>query len=68
LDGCLQTNVGDVHHMYARLPQLALPDFTGLLEPTTSEDVAPYSSYYRALCDMVGSLGNPRIGAQWDHK
>ena len=48
-----------VHHMYAQLPQLALPDFTGLLEPTTPEDVAPYSSYYRALCDMVGSLGNP---------
>ena len=57
-----------VHHMYAGLPQLALPDFTGLLEPTAPDDVAPYSSYYRALCDMVGSLGNPRIGAQWEHK
>jgi hypothetical protein len=37
-------------------------------EPTTPEEVAPYSGYYRALCDMVGSLGNRRIGAQWDHK
>jgi fatty acid desaturase len=54
-----------VHHKYGRLPQTALPEFTGLLEPTTLEGVAPYPSYYHALRDMVGSLSNPRIGRQW---
>jgi fatty acid desaturase len=54
-----------VHHKYARLPQTALPEFTELLTPATGEEVAPYPSYYHALCDMLHSLGNPRIGAQW---
>jgi fatty acid desaturase len=54
-----------VHHKYARLPQKVLPEFTELLEPITEKEVAPYPSYFRALCDMVLSLGNPRMGAQW---
>jgi fatty acid desaturase len=54
-----------IHHKYARLPQMVLPEFTDLLEPITHQEVAPYPSYYQALCDMVRSLGNPRIGAQW---
>jgi len=54
-----------VHHKYARLPQKVLPEFTELLEPITQKEVAPYPSYFQALCDMVHSLGNPRMGAQW---
>jgi fatty acid desaturase len=54
-----------VHHKYARLPQTALPEFTALLVTNTKEEVPPFPSYYHALCDMVRSLGNPRIGAQW---
>jgi fatty acid desaturase len=54
-----------VHHKYAHLPQAALPEFTELLTATTGEEVAPYPSYCHALCDMLRSLSNPRIGAQW---
>jgi fatty acid desaturase len=54
-----------VHHKYAHLPQSALPEFSELLTPTTGEEVAPYPSYYHALRDMLRSLSNPRIGAQW---
>ena len=54
-----------VHHKYARLPQTALPEFTELLVTNTKEEVPPFPSYYHAFCDMVRSLGNPRIGAQW---
>jgi fatty acid desaturase len=54
-----------VHHKYARLPQTVLPEFTSLMEPATSREIAPFSSYYLALRDMLGSLRDPRIGAQW---
>ena len=54
-----------VHHKYARLPQTVLPEFTELLEPVRAAEIAPFPSYYRALVDMLGSLRDPRIGAQW---
>jgi fatty acid desaturase len=52
------------HHKYPRVPQAALPRLTPVLTPATWEP-APFPSYRHALADMLGTLGDPRIGAQW---
>lgn len=54
-----------VHHQYAKMPQAAMSDFTRTLEPVQADELAPFPSYRLALWDMVRSLGDPRIGAQW---
>jgi fatty acid desaturase len=54
-----------VHHQNAGLPHDALPRFTSVLTPKTSGDVAPFMSYRQALPDLIRSLANPRVGAQW---
>jgi fatty acid desaturase len=54
-----------VHHENAGLPHGVLPQFTSILEPKEPGDVAPFISYRQALPDLVRSLGNPRVGAQW---
>jgi len=54
-----------VHHENAGLPHRVLPQFTEILEPKEPGDVAPFISYRQALPDLIRSLGNPRVGAQW---
>jgi hypothetical protein len=54
-----------VHHRYARIPQARLPMLIPLLEPTLHSELAPYRSYREAMWDMLRSLRNPRVGAQW---
>lgn len=54
-----------VHHRYARLPHSRLPEFAAVLQPTHSDEPAPYTSYRKALGAMLSGLRDPRIGAQW---
>src|SRR4029453_293635 len=54
-----------VHHQNAGLPHRVLPQFTSVLTPKTPGDVAPFMSYRQALPDLIRSLANPRVGAQW---
>ncbi len=54
-----------VHHENAGLPHRVLPQFTSILEPREPGDLAPFISYRQALPDLIRSLGNPRVGAQW---
>jgi hypothetical protein len=54
-----------VHHKFARLPHSVLPKFTAELTPTLPDEMSPFSTYRDALQDMIGSLNDPRIGAQW---
>jgi fatty acid desaturase len=54
-----------VHHQNAGLPHRVLPQFTSVLAPKTPGDVAPFMSYRQALPDLIRSLANPRVGAQW---
>lgn len=54
-----------VHHQNAGLPHTVLPRFTAILTPQNPNDLAPFISYRQALPDVIRSLGNPRIGAQW---
>jgi fatty acid desaturase len=54
-----------VHHRYAKIPQARLPEFTALLEPTGDGEQPAYGSYHSAFMDMLRSLSDPRVGAQW---
>jgi fatty acid desaturase len=54
-----------VHHYYARMPQASLPQFASVLVPEKADDKPIYSNYWTAFCDMVPTLADPRIGAQW---
>jgi hypothetical protein len=54
-----------VHHQNAGLPHRVLPQFTSVLTPKRPNEVAPFMSYRQALPDLIRSLTNPRVGAQW---
>jgi fatty acid desaturase len=54
-----------VHHQHAGLPHTALPHFTSMLVPKNPGERAPFMSYRQALPDLIRSLANPRVGAQW---
>src|SRR5437588_3008698 len=54
-----------VHHQNAGLPHRVLPQFPAILTPKRPDDVPPFMSYRQALPDLIRSLANPRLGAQW---
>src|SRR3954451_1242855 len=54
-----------VHHDNAALPHSMLPKFTSVVTPTMPGDVAPFMSYRQALPEVIRSLADPRVGAQW---
>ena len=54
-----------VHHQNAALPHSVLPQFTSMLAPKKPGERTPYMSYRQALPELLRSLANPRIGAQW---
>ena len=54
-----------VHHQRAGLPHAELPQHVGALVPTTPGEQCPYRSYRHALLDLLRSLTDPRVGAQW---
>ena len=54
-----------VHHQNAGLPHTVLPQFTFMLDPKEPGDRAPFMSYRHALPDLMRSLANPKVGAQW---
>src|SRR3954453_9071165 len=54
-----------VHHQNAALPHRVLPQFTSIFTPKGPGERVPFISYRQALPDVIRSLGNPRVGAQW---
>jgi fatty acid desaturase len=54
-----------VHHENAGLPHAVLPQFKSVLIPKKTGERVPFMSYRQALPDLIRSLGNPRVGAQW---
>ena len=54
-----------VHHKHAGLPHAELPQLASELLPTAPEERLPYQSYRHALLDLLRSLADPRVGAQW---
>jgi fatty acid desaturase len=54
-----------VHHVYARLPHYNLPELASVLTPTSEEERPPFPNYRSALWDMLGTLRDPKVGAQW---
>ena len=56
-----------VHHLHVGLPHAELPGLASELLPTVPEEHFPYRSYAHAMLDLIRSLADPRVGAQW-HK
>jgi fatty acid desaturase len=54
-----------VHHKLPRLPHAALPEHSVMLEPPVGNEIPPFPNYRSALFDMLATLRDPRIGAQW---
>jgi fatty acid desaturase len=54
-----------VHHERAGIPHAKLPQFASWLEPKAPGERPPFPSYRHAFLDLLRSLGNPRMGAQW---
>ena len=54
-----------VHHLHAGLPHAELPQHASQLEPTVPGELSPYPTYRQALLDLLRSLADPRVGAQW---
>ena len=54
-----------VHHQNAGLPHSVLPQFASMLTPKKPGERIPFMSYRHALPDLIRSLANPRVGAQW---
>jgi fatty acid desaturase len=54
-----------VHHQHAGLPHSVLPRFESMLVPKNPGERVPFMSYRHALPDLIRSLANPRVGAQW---
>jgi fatty acid desaturase len=54
-----------VHHQDARIPYTVYPRFADLVMPLEPEDTVPFPNYRLALWDMLKSLSDPRVGAQW---
>jgi fatty acid desaturase len=54
-----------VHHKYARLPHAVLPELSSILQPPEPGEIPPFPNYRSAILDMITSLSDPRIGAQW---
>lgn len=54
-----------VHHDNAGLPHSTLPRFKSVLTPKNPGERVPFMSYRHALPDLIRSLANPRVGAQW---
>jgi hypothetical protein len=55
-----------VHHQRGGVPHAELPLYASELEPTHPDDRRPYPNYRQALLDLLRSLANPRVGAQWN--
>ena len=54
-----------VHHQNAGIPHSVLPQFTSMLTPKEPGERVPFMSYRHALPELMRSLANPRVGAQW---
>ena len=54
-----------VHHLHLGLPHAELPLHVAEILPTTSGERPPFPSYRHAVLDLLRSLRDPRVGAQW---
>jgi fatty acid desaturase len=54
-----------VHHQKAGLGHAELPFYRADLQPVHEDDHPPFPSYRHALIHLLGTLKDPRVGAQW---
>lgn len=57
-----------VHHRHATLPHCELPSRASVLQPSAPGEKPPFRGYTHAAIDVLRSLSDPRIGAQWNQQ
>jgi hypothetical protein len=50
---------------FTLLPHAELPGLASSLDPAEPEERHPFPNYRAALIDLLRSLRDPRVGAQW---
>ena len=53
------------HHRYAKMPYYNLPEATPAVFEKAGGKLPVYTSYRAAMFEMFRTLGDPRIGSQW---
>ena len=57
------------HHRYARIPHYNLPQTTPYVyDGKTFEEAPIYPTYAAAFFDMIKTLGDPKVGSQWENE
>ncbi len=54
-----------VHHWRSGLPHPELPEHVAALEPNAEHEGPPFRTFRAAVYDLLISLADPRVGAQW---
>ena len=54
----------DVHHLYPKVPQEALPTVAAAENPIPP-DLRVFPNYTGAFLDLLGTLGDPKFGKAW---
>jgi fatty acid desaturase len=64
-ESMLHIDVHGIHHRYAKIPHFRLPEAVRHVYDSREQATAIQTSYGQALLEMLGTLGNPRVGKQW---
>lgn len=54
-----------IHHIKSSIPADSLSEHVDWLNPKDEGDTAPFPNYRSAFVDLLKSLRDPRVGAQW---
>jgi len=65
-ESMLHIDYHGTHHRYARLPYYNLPIATPYIYNGDRPALPIFPNYARAMLDMLRTLGNPRVGRQWE--
>jgi fatty acid desaturase len=61
----LNVDYHGTHHRYAKVPYYNLPAATPYVFDRHAATAPVYATYVAALCAMIRTLTNPRVGRQW---
>jgi len=67
-ESMLHIDYHGTHHRYAKLPYYNLPAATPYVFAANQPALPIYPNYASAVLDMLRTLGNPRVGKQWEEQ
>ncbi len=61
----LHIDLHGIHHRYAKIPHYRLNQAVPHVYDSRERATAIKSNYLKAIAEMLGTLGDPRVGKQW---